>query len=362
MILSDTKNNIDKKLTNIKKNGRNSMPAQLLATVRAGPMMSIPDILREQGCEPGEILGELGFKLSQFEDPDHELPYITTSRLIARCVQATGCNHFGLLIGMRAEPSSLGIAGFMLSTAQDVNAALQALRRHLDLHDQGGTVSIVTDGNHTSLSYTVHLPEVSAIDQIYDQSMAIACKIMRGLCGEDWNPTEVFLSRAQPQDPSLYRKFFKAPIRFNATESAIVFPSRWLKHQLLREDQFLFDYLERKAVELHHDQEKDMINQLHRFVRNTLITQGCTASKAAQHLGIHERTLNRRLQEHGTSFRDEVVRVRYAMAKSFLANTEASNIEIALALGYTDATTFSHAFKRWSGTPPAQWRSKHGDH
>jgi AraC-like DNA-binding protein len=50
------------------------------------------------------------------------------------------------------------------------------------------------------------------------------------------------------------------------------------------------------------------------------------------------------------------------MAKSFLANTEASNIEIALALGYTDATTFSHAFKRWSGIPPAQWRSKHGDH
>lgn len=359
MILSDTKNNIEKKLTNIKKNDGNSMPAQLPATVRVGPMMSIPDILREQGCETGEILGEFGFKLAQFEDPDYELPYITTSRLFARCVEVTGCNHFGLLNGMRAEPSSLGIAGFMLSTAHDVNAALQALRRHLDLHDQGGTVSIVTDGNHTSLGYTVHLPEVSAIDQIYDQSMAIACKIMRGLCGEDWNPTEVFLSRAQPQDPSLYRKFFKAPIRFNATESAIVFPSRWLKHKLLSKDQFLFDYLERKAVELHHDQEKDLINKLHRFVRNTLITQGCTACKTAQHLGIHERTLNRRLQEHGTSFRDEVGQVRYAMAQSFLANTQANNIEIALALGYTDATTFSHAFKRWSGISPAQWREQH---
>jgi len=335
------------------------MPAQQQAIVRVGPMMSLPTILRELGCEPEPILGSLGFKPSQFDDPDHELPFILTSRLFARCVEATACKHFGLLIGMRADPSSLGIAGFMLSTAHDVNAALLSLRRHLDLHDQGGAVSIVTDGDLTSLSYAIHLSGVSATDQIYDQSIAIACKIMRGLCGEDWNPTKVLLSRPPPLNPALYKNFFKAPIRFNATENAIVFPTRWLQLKLSSEDPFLFDYLERKADELHLSQGKDLINELHRFVRNTLITQKCTASSAAQHLGIHERTLNRRLQEQGTTFRDEVNEVRYAMAQSFLTNnSEASNIEIALALGYTDATTFIHAFKRWSGTSPAQWRGQ----
>lgn len=360
LILSDNENNIENKLTSIKKNNRKSIPAQQ-ATVRVGPMMGLTTVLREHGCEPGLILGELGFKPSQFEDPDHELPFIHTSRLFARCVEATGCHHFGLSIGMRAEPSSLGIAGFMLSTAHDVNAALQALIRHLDLHDQGGTVSVVTDGSLTSLGYALHLPGVSATDQIYDQSMAIACKVMRGLCGEDWNPTEVRLSRPHPQDTVIYKQFFKAPIRFNATESAIVFPSRCLQHQLSSEDPLLFDFLERKAAELHQDQnqEKNLINELHRFVRNTLITQGCTASEAAQHLGIHERTLNRRLQAQATTFRDEVNGVRYAMAQSFLANTEATNVEIALSLGYSDVTTFSHAFKRWSGMPPAKWRNQY---
>lgn len=344
-------------MTSIKKNNRKSPPEQQ-ATVRVGPMMSIPEILREQGCKPGPILGKLGFKPSQFEDPDYELPFILTSRLFARCVETTGCNHFGLLIGMRAKPSSLGIAGFMLSTAHDVNAALQALTRHLDLHDQGGIVSINTDGDLTSLSYALQLSDVSAVDQIYDQSIAIACKIMRALCGEDWNPTEVLLSRPPPQDPALYKNFFKAPIRFNATESAIVFPTRWLQHKLSNTDPLLFEFLERKAAELHQGREKDLVNELHRFVRNTLITHRCSASGVAQHLGIHERTLNRRLQEYGTTFRDEVSKVRYAMAQSFLINTEASNIEIALALGYTDATTFSHAFKRWSGMSTAQWRGQ----
>jgi len=343
-------------LTVKSKTERKIMPAQVQAIVRVGPLMSIPAILREHGCEPEPILDSLGFKPSQFENPDFELPYIPTSRLIARCVEATGCEHFGLLMGIRAEPSSLGIAGFMLQTAHDVDTALHALIRHLDLHDQGGAVSLDTNGEFTSLGFALHLSGVSATEQIYDLSIILACKIMRSLCGEDWNPTEVLLSRPTPQDPAPYKHLFKAPIRFNATESAVVFPTHWLKHKLPGHDRLLFDYLERKAAELHQGQEKDLINQLHRFVRIALVTNDCSASAAARHLGVHERTLNRRLQEQGTTFRHEVSKVRYAMAQSFLTNSEATNAEIALALGYTDATTFSHAFKRWSGISPAQWR------
>jgi hypothetical protein len=279
--------------------------------------MSLPVILHEHGCEPGPILDSFGFKLSQFEDPDIELPYRPTSRLIARCAEVTGCEHFGLLMGIRAEPSSLGIAGFMLHTAHDVNTALQALKRHLELHDQGGSVTLVTKDEFTSLGFALHLAGVSATDQIFDLSMTLACKIMRNLCGEDWNPTEVLLSRPTPNDTTPYEGFFKAPISFNATTSAVVFPTRWLQQTLPNEDPLLFEYLEHKASELHRGKALDLVNQLHRFVRNTLITKDCTASAAAQHLGIHERTLNRRLHEQGTTFRDEVSRVRYAMAQNF---------------------------------------------
>jgi AraC-like DNA-binding protein len=348
-----------KNMTVTRISEHNKMQARGQATVRVGPLMSIPAILREHGCDPGPILDSLGFKLSQFEDPDLELPFIPTSQLIAACVEATKYEHFGLLMGMCAQPSSLGIAGFMLRTAHDVDTALHALKRHLDLHDQGGVITLTTDGEFTSLGYAVHLSGVSASAQIYDMSIVLGCKIMRNLCGEDWNPTKVLLSRPPPRDPAPYDSFFKAPIRFNATGSAVVFPARWLQHKLPSHDLLLFDYLERKAAELHRDKALDLVSQLHRFLRIALVTQDCSASAAAQHLGIHERTLNRRLQEQGTTFRDEVNEVRYAMAQSFLANSEASNAEIALALGYTDATTFGHAFKRWSGMTPAQWRKRH---
>ena len=179
---------------------------------------------------------------------------------------------------------------------------------------------------------------------------------MRHLCGKDWNPAEVLLSRSKPHDTAPYKQVFRAPIRFNATESAIVFPTRWLKHRTPGKDPLLFEYLEQKAAELRRNKEMELIGQLHRFVRSTLITKACTAGEAAQYIGVHERTLNRRLRERGTSFRNEVNVVRYAMARSFLANSDATNAEIALALGYTDATTFIHAFKRWAAMTPSQWR------
>ena len=320
--------------------------------------MGLIAILREHGIAPEPVLESFGLELRHFDNPDAEQPFIATSRFYQRCVELTRCEHLGLLVGTRADPSSLGIAGFMLRTAQDVDMALQALMRHLDLHDQGGVVTLNTNGEFTSLGYALHLLGVSATDQIYDQSMTTACKIMRSLCGEDWNPTEVLLSRPEPRDTAPYKQVFRAPVRFDATESAIVFPTRWLKHKLPTNDPLLFEFLEQKAAELRKNKEMELIGQLHRFVRSTLITNRCTAAEAARYAGVHERTLNRRLRERGTSFRNEVNEVRYAMARSFLANSSASIAEIALALGYTDPTTFIHAFKRWSGLPPSKWREQ----
>jgi AraC-like DNA-binding protein len=343
------------------KMSQKNLPSSIHATVRVGPLMSIPDILREYGSDPNPVLANFGFEPGHFKNPDYELPFVTTSRLIERCVEITGCDHLGLLIGMRAEPSSLGIAGLMLRTAPDVRTALQALLRHLSLHDTGGTPSVATKGEISSLSYVVHVPGVSAINQIYDLSMAMGCNLMRSLCGKDWNPDKVLIARPVPDDKAPYRQFFRSPVRFNTTESALIFPASWLDHKLPSEDPLLFKYFENRAKELHQSRNGDLINILHQFVRNTLITQECTACAAARHVGIHERTLNRRLREHGTTFRDEVNQVRYTMARGFLASTHASCAEIALAVGYNDATAFNHAFKRWSGMSPAQWRKQNND-
>jgi AraC-like DNA-binding protein len=326
--------------------------------VRIGPLMSIPAVLAEFGCEPGPVLDSVGLKPIQFEDPDVKILYVTGSKLLARCVAATGCRHFGLLVGERASPSSLGIAGFMLRSAPDVGAALRALVRHLDLHDQGGVPTLVTGGSVTLLGYAIYQPGVEAAEQIYDLSMAVACNIMRVLCGASWSPTEVLLSRRPPRDSAPYRRFFRAPLRFGQDQSAMVFPTPWLDHRLPTADPHLHRHLEREARERHAQEDANLVGALRRLLRQCLATQECSITDVAKQLDMHERTLNRRLQAEGTTFRRELEEIRYGMARRFLTESAAPLAEIATALGYADASAFSRAFKRWSKITPAQWRSR----
>ena len=108
--------------------------------------MTIPVVLREFGQEPKAILVEIGLKLTQFADPDFKVSYQGVGKLLARCVAITGCEHFGLLVGQRAAPSALGVAGFMLQSAPDVGTALRDFMQYLGIHDQGGVVALQTLG------------------------------------------------------------------------------------------------------------------------------------------------------------------------------------------------------------------------
>lgn len=327
-----------------------------IPTVRVGPLVNLPDILVSLGHPPKPIFEKSGFTLSQFQDPDNKIPFIAGSKLLARCVAETGAHHLGLLLGERSEPSHLGIAGYLLRVAPDVATALKSLLDFLSLHDEGGIPTLETNGKVTSLGYAIHLSDTEATEQIYDLSIVMIYKIMQGLCGEKWKPTEIFLMRQSPENLSLYKKFFRVPIHFNTDSSAVAFPSHWLDQSISFADSLLYNHLKKEAQEMLASQDVDLTTELRQLLRQCLMEDACKISNIAQQLGIHERTLNRRLKAEGTTFRQELEQVRYTVSRQLLSATHASVDEISLSLGYADATAFSHAFKRWSGLPPVQWR------
>jgi AraC-like DNA-binding protein len=92
-------------------------------------------------------------------------------------------------------------------------------------------------------------------------------------------------------------------------------------------------------------------------LRAALMTGHAGADEVAALFAMHSRTLNRRLGAFGTSFRKLVDEGRFAIARKLLECTELDVGEIAGALGYADASAFTRAFRRWSGTTPAAWRT-----
>lgn len=325
-------------------------------SVRVGPLAGLPALVRALDCDPEPLILSAGFDPAELKDPDRVISFVAASQLLSRCVAATGCEHLGLLLGERSAPSSLGLPGFMLRTAPDVGSALRSLLRHLDLHDQGGVPILDVRGGVAMLGYAIQQQRAEARDQIYDLSVVMACNIMRGLCGADWNPTEVLLARPAPPDPRPYKHFFRAPLSFDAEQSAIVFASTWLDHRIPDADPALHRHLQREAEDLHRQRGADLVTELRYLLRRLLVTNQCSAAQAATQLCMHERTLNRRLRERGTSFQRELDSIRYDLARHFLAETSMPLATIAEALAYADTTAFSRAFRRWSGATPAQWR------
>jgi AraC-like DNA-binding protein len=318
----------------------------------------IPQVLRELGTDPVPVFLSAGFDARRFDDPEVRIPYIAASRLLARCADASRCEHFGLLVGMRSGPSDLGLAGFLLRCAPDVGTALRDLERYLMLHDRGAAPVLASNENSASLGYAIHEPGAEASEVIYDIAIAVTCNLMRSLCGADWNPAEVLLARRAPRDPVPYTRFFRAPVRFDSERSAAVFPADLLLRPVPSADPQLRRHLKDEAERQLDASHPLSATGLRALLRQLLLENRCSCAEVAGRLGIHARTLNRRLLAQGTTFQQERDAVREAVAKELLAGTSIGQEAIAAALGYSDASAFNRAFRRRTGITPARWRGQ----
>ena len=325
-------------------------------TLRVGPLVNLALILRSLDCEPDPVFHATGFHASEFVDPDHRINFAQASQLLKRCVEITGCDHLGLILGEQSCPSHLGIAGFLLKTASTVEVALQSLVDNLDLHDNGGIVSLDVGPNFTSLQYALYKTDTVAREQIYDLSAAVMFQIMRMICGKKWRPESISIERRKPGDVKPYKRFFGTQIYFDATESAMTFSNDWLKHVPPTADLLLFQHLQKEADYLHQQQNHDVMDVLPVVLRRALLTERFSTREIADELGLHERSLHRRLRAAGTSFRQQLDAARKSASEELLENTALPISEIAIALGYADSSGFIRAFQRWSGTSPASWR------
>jgi AraC-like DNA-binding protein len=226
------------------------------------------------------------------------------------------------------------------------------------LHDGDGTVSLNVGPEYSALSFALHLPGVSAVEVISDLSVAIMYQTMRMLCCAEWSASTISLVRQEPRDIGRYRRFFRAPLFFNSTKSAITFSNECLRQAIPSADSLMYRYLENKARNLHELQHHEIVEEMPEVVTRGLLTNRFAASQIADTFGIRERTLHRRLNAGGTSFRKELDQARYSVSKQLLGTTSLPVCDIASSLGYADSSGFIRAFQRWSGSSPSAWRKQ----
>ncbi|MGA9867127.1 MAG: AraC family transcriptional regulator [Acetobacteraceae bacterium] len=325
---------------------------------RVGALAEVPQLLRELGADPAEVAAGVGLDVSVLHDPENSIPFTAAGRLLQAGAMRTGCAHFGLLVGQRCDTRSLGLVGRLMRNARTWGRAVQDLVDNQHRYVRGGVPYLVVHGGVAWAGYAIHQQGTESIDHFCDGAIAIGFNMMRELCGS--LPSEVLLSRRPPADIQPYRRFFRVPVRFDAEQSALIFPDGLLERPVPGADSRQREILEASVAKYWALALPNATEQVVRILRSRVLFGDSTLDEVARCLKIHPRTLNRRLQSEGTTFRTLLNEAHFEVAQQLLAGTRISVSGIAIALGYAETSAFSHAFHRMAGVPPSEWRAGSG--
>ena len=323
-------------------------------TQRVATLVHLPQLLRQLGADPDDILRRAGLDAAALSHPENRVSYSQVGIVLDCAAAATSCPHLGLLVGRLARLTHLGLLGDVMRHSESVGTALESLAVYHHLNSDGGLVFLLRRGDFVDLGYAIYDPSaIAGAAQIYDVIMSAAMNFMMDMCGSQWRPYELFLPHARPRETAQYRALFKVTPRFDSELCALRFRARDLALPVVGADPKAYRLAEERA---RRAGPPDLLQQVYRGVRRLMVDNRHSGNDLAQMLSMHRRTLNRRLKAHSTTFQQVLDDVRFEVARDLLANSNVPLDDVAATLGYSAVTPFMRTFRRWSGTTPGQWR------
>jgi AraC-like DNA-binding protein len=333
-------------------------PAGDAGTLRAAVLFGIPAALRELGFDPRTVLAGAGVDTAALDHPDNRLTFKSAGELLKHSVALTGCRHFGLLAGRHLDASSLGPLGELIQRSATVRSALMSLIDHLHLQTRGGVPTLDVQGSSAAFGYAIYLLDTPGTALGYDLVMAFEFNLLKAVCGPFWRPTEVRFAHGRPQDQRPYQKLFNCTLRFDADRSALLFNANWLDKPPMRSDPEHYRRLQREILAQEMASPHDQVDRVRRTLRTMALNGLATEEALADLFSMSTRTLHRLLAARSTSYKKLLDEARYEVARQLLVDTDLSPADLAMSLGYSDATALNRAFRRWTNLPPGVWRAK----
>ena len=308
-----------------------------------------------QGISPEVLLAGSGIAAA---DLNHADTRITTRQEMQVCANAVALRQaIGLELGQRMRVSSYGLLGYALLTSATFGDALRLALRYPALLGTLFELSLEEDGQRvwfTARDYRED-PALAAFNiELCLASLNVICDDLLG------RPLPLLGARFEYPAPTYqarYEERFACPLEFNATSNAFAFDRQWLDQPLPLADAVTH----RAMTERCRKQNTEFTGRqpwLGR-VRQLLAAQLPAApglDKLAEQLNCSPRTLRRHLHDLGSSYQELLDELRFEQAKQWLANDAMPIHRIAEHLGFSETASFRHAFVRWSGVAPSQFR------
>lgn len=319
--------------------------------------------LEARGLDSGPIAARAGIDPAAL-GPEARVPRAALNRLWELAVEATGDPAFGIEAARAVAQTTFHALGYAVLASVTMKEAFERMIRYrrligdvLDLRlvDAGDRYRFVID---VSAHPGVPFQAVDAIAAVWVRQARLLH------APRPCEPLAVTFARPRPGDVEPYRRAFRTAVRFDAAENALEFSRADVEERLPAgnaelargNDEVLVRYLARL--------ERSRVSSRVQQALLEALPDGAPAKPAiARALGMSGRNLQRHLAEEGTSFKELLNEARITLARNYVDEGRLSVTEIAFVLGFADTSTFSRAFKRWTGSSPrgyAARRAKRG--
>jgi len=266
----------------------------------------------------------------------------------------------GLVLGQRFKISQLGPLGYVLQSCTRLGDAVLRLQKYERLINDINHMQLEDDdrSEHISLVWGAdHGRPGTLVDEC---AISTLIQVTRDIIGIPASPISVEFINPTPADIAPYEAFFGCPVLFNQTRSRVIFPKQWMALPLRQSDavlqQLLADQVDQLMAQL--PRENQLIEQVRRHIANTGASAEGHVSQLAKQLAMTERTLHRRLDALGTSYRQIREDTLGHLAEEYLRDHRLTLTEITQMLGFSEQSAFSRAFKSWRGISPLAWRQQ----
>ena len=315
-----------------------------------------------RGADTGNAFRRAGVEPGDVNNPDRRVPLIRYLELLEICADILADRQFGLKFGVQYEPRHAGVGNIALAS-RTVGEAFEMIGRYLPTMVDATVHGVeVSDGIAFVYSYYID-PLMMSYRQKADWAIAFECNLMRaGLGDPRWTPQEVLLPQLADETPTQRRtraEIMGDNIRVGHPWAGIRFDAGLLKRPMETAD-VMIESLMRHYGDLRLaalPEQSGEIEQLRREIARVLVKGGEGGiEQLAKATGTSARTLQRRLKDAGVNYSELQNEVRKTLALNLLENETLALAEIAFSLGYSEVSAFNHAFRRWVGQSPGDYR------
>ncbi len=298
-----------------------------------------------------------GLDPAVIHEPRTRYPFPLICSALVEAAVITRRNNIGLELARFYNPLDLNALGVSFLSSDTLTEAFQRLVRYESALNSNLRVSIEeSDGCIQLISVVPGIPG-NAAQIVEDARTAVLVDLCRTGLDRSLDPMEVCFTYPEPKSTGDHFGVFRCPLKFSQPVSTISFDIADARRPFTAANRELAVSGDRILEGVIKDlQSSGVISQVKKAIIANLPSGTPDQDDIAKQVFVSSRTLQRKLAEENTNFRTLLLEVRRELAERYIADKAMPLVEISYMLGFSDTSSFSRAFKQWTGTTPATFR------